>query len=81
MIEYLGIAGGGIDQTEDHADGGGLAGAVRSEKAEDVAAAHAEVKVVDRPQAAEVLGELVGGEDDGTVGARLVRRPSRLRAT
>ena len=49
---------------EQHADGGGLARAVRAEEAEQVALAHVEVDVVDGQQTAgEPLGELLGADD------------------
>ena len=45
----------GREQRGEHADGGGLAGAVRAEHAVDGAGLHAEVDAVDRAVVAEDL--------------------------
>ncbi len=58
----LDAAAGGGDQAEHHADGGGLAGAVRPQKADDLAAADFEAELVDRQAVAVALREVVGGE-------------------
>ena len=46
-------------QAAQHAEGGGLAGAVGPEQAEDLAAAHLEVDVVDGGEGAEFLDQLL----------------------
>ena len=50
---------GGSVETEDHPHRGGLAGAVRAEKAGDVPGTHREAKVIQSGNRAEALGELV----------------------
>ncbi len=50
-------AGGGADQAQHHSQRGRLAGAVRAEVAEDVAALDRQVDVVDRDDAPIALGE------------------------
>ena len=50
-------AAGGVDQAEQHPQGGGLAGAVRPEEAGDPAGLDVEAQVVDGDEAAEALGE------------------------
>ena len=40
--------GGGLEQTDDHLDGGGLPGAVRTEKAEYLAAVHIKTDIIHR---------------------------------
>ena len=45
-------------QTAQHAKRGGLAGAVGAEQAEDLAAVHLEVDVIDRGEGAEFLHQL-----------------------
>ncbi len=51
-------ARGRREQAAQHADGRGLAGAVRAEEAEDLALGHRERHAVDRGEGAEALGEL-----------------------
>ena len=62
------------DPRGQHADGRRLAGAVRAEQPEDLAAVDAQVEVLDRPEraaaAVEDLGQTVG-DDDVAVGAEL----------
>ena len=48
VAEHLDVAFCGIEQAEKEFDGCGLAGAVGPQKAEDFAAAHFKVDVVDR---------------------------------
>src|SRR5204862_742301 len=67
---YDGGARGGPQQSAQHADGGGLAGTVAAEEAEDLAGAHVERHVIDGHEVAEALREIA--DLDG-VGA--VRRP------
>ena len=52
-----GGAGGGGDEARKHAHGGGLAGAVGAEEAEDLALVEAEGDIVHRGEAAEPLGQ------------------------
>ena len=62
----LGAAAGGRQQAAQHAEGGGLAGAVRPQQAEDFAALHGEADVVDRDESAEAAHQVVhfdGGRD------------------
>ena len=54
----------GAQQTQQHPDGGGLAGAVGPQEAVDLAGCDLEVEVVERDHAPESLGE-GGGVDDG----------------
>ena len=62
-----GAALGRLHPGREHARGRGLAGAVRAQETEDLAAADAEVEVVDRAHAARVdLGEVLG--EDHLVG-------------
>ena len=56
-------AGGGREQAAEHADGGGLARAVRSEEAEDLAAPHGERNAGDGLERAEALLEVVHLDD------------------
>src|SRR5581483_12100298 len=51
-----GGAGGRVEQTAEHLDGGGLAGAVGAEEAEKLALAHLQVHVIHRRERAELLG-------------------------
>src|SRR6478735_11385535 len=60
----------------EHLQGGGLAGAVRAEHAEDLAAPDLEVDAVDRPEVVEGLDETSGR--DGQVGVRYSCHGSRL---
>ena len=62
VVEHLRVAAGGVDEAEDHADGGGLAAAVGAEEAEHVAPADGDVQVVDGAQPLEVFGQPVSGQ-------------------
>jgi hypothetical protein len=57
LAEHLDLAAGGVYEAEQHPDQGGLARAVRAEKAVPIAGPDLEVDVVDREHAAEPLGE------------------------
>jgi hypothetical protein len=46
VSEDEGVAGGWTEEVEENADGGGFAGAVESEKAEDLAGSDVEVQIV-----------------------------------
>jgi hypothetical protein len=67
------IAAGGIGETEDQADGRGLAGAIGAEEPEDIASTDREIETVDGTELLEILGEPVGGEDDAGLPARIQR--------
>ena len=54
----LPLPAAGPQDAAEHADGGGLAGPVRPEKAEDLAPAHLETDVVDGDEAAETAGQV-----------------------
>ncbi len=58
----LDAAAVGLDQAGDHVEHGGLAGAVRAEQADRLAAAHIERDALDHRAAAEALLDAVGGE-------------------
>jgi hypothetical protein len=64
------VAARGIEQAEQELDGGGFAGAIRTEQTEDFAAAHLEIHVVNgaglgaAPEILEDLGEAADGNDD-----------------
>ena len=64
LAEELDVAGGGMDEAQGHADGGGLAGAVGAEEAEDFAAVDGEVDAGDGADGAVVLTQLEGLKDD-----------------
>ena len=57
QAQHFDLAFGRRQQAAQHADGGGLARAVRAEEAVDVRARHGQVDVVDRDQRAEALGQ------------------------
>ena len=57
------LPGVGREQPADHADGRGLAGAVRAEEADDLAAVDREVDMVDHGPAAEALGQALDVDD------------------
>src|SRR5262249_25347416 len=64
------------DEAHQHADGGGLAGAVRTEEAEDAARRDGQVETVDGELSAAVaLGEAAGVDD---ARPRVLRHPRRL---
>ena len=54
----------GREQTAQHADGGGLAGAVRPEKAVDRAALHLHRQIAHHRAAVEVFGQALDIDDD-----------------
>ena len=60
LAEQLGRAFGRRQKAGQHLHGGGLAAAVRAEKAEDLALLDFEAHVIDRGEGAEALGEPVG---------------------
>ena len=47
-----------VDDSQQHSDGGGLAGSVRAEDAGDAALRHGKADVIDRPLAVEILGQV-----------------------
>src|ERR1700730_10987922 len=61
--EHLDPARRGPDQAERHPDGGGLAGAVRSEEPKDLSADDFEVEVLHRGAGAVRLGQIVRRQD------------------
>ncbi len=61
------------DRAGEHADGRGLAAAVRAEEPEDLASGDVEVDAVHGGEVAETLGEAAHG--DGDVGGREAGRP------
>ena len=67
--ENLNVAAGRIEQTEEQLDGGGLAGTIRPEESEDLAAADIEIHVVHgaglgaAPEILENLREATNGND------------------
>ena len=68
-------AGGGLEDTEDHVDGGGFSGAVGAEEAEDFVGTDLEGEAVDGGGWAVLFAEIGDGED-GHQG-----RGDRLRVT
>ena len=56
----LNVAGGRLDESEEHAHRGRLAGPVRAEKAENVAARHLHRELIDGEDFAVPLGERLG---------------------
>ena len=71
----LGVAARGVDEAQRQPDHRRLAGPVGPQKAEHVAGADRHVEAVDRTQAAELLGEGVGGKDGGAAVTVLPVRP------
>ncbi len=61
------LAGGGQQEAVQHADGGGLAGAVRPQEAEDFTLGHRKADAVHGPEFAEVPGQ-VPDLDGGALG-------------
>ena len=57
LPEEARVAGGGMDQPEQHPERGGLPGAVRAEQSADLALLDAEAEVVDREHALELFRE------------------------
>ncbi len=60
--QHLYRAGGGLHQAQQHADGGGLARAIRPEEAEDLSAADFEIDAIHSGEVAEAFGQ--GARDD-----------------
>ena len=60
-------------QADEHVDGGGLAGAVRTEKAKQLAAVHVEIQSLDRLHLAEPLAQ--AAHADGEPVVRVCRHP------
>ena len=85
--QHFDLACGRRQQAAQHADGGGLAGAVGPEEAVDVRARHVEVDVVDRDQGAEALGQAARADREVVSGVAHVasleldahRQPGRQR--
>ena len=75
---HLRVAARRVDQAEDEADDGRLAGAVGPEEAEDVALADLHVETVDRAQLPKCLVRRVGREDGGAAVAALLPGPRPL---
>ena len=61
--EHSGRAAGGTDEVEEEADGGGLAGAIGAEIAENAAGHDLHIKIDDTPLLTVVLGELLQLDD------------------
>ena len=59
------LAAGGLDEADDHFDGGGFAGAVGAEVAEDVAGGEGEADVFDGGDAAVGFGDVFEFEHGG----------------
>ena len=70
MAEHFDVALGRIQQSEQHLDGGGLAGTVRPEQTEHFAAPHFEIHIVHcarfgtAPKILEDFGQPADGDDD-----------------
>ena len=60
--EDLDVAGGGREQAGEHFDGGGFAGAVGAEEAEELARGDGEGDVIDGGEGAEAAGEVADGD-------------------
>ena len=72
MAHHMRFASSWFQQAAQHLEGGGLAGAVRAEQAEDFALLHLEADVVGGGELAEALGEVSARH--GNVGTQLNRR-------
>src|SRR5207253_9972021 len=59
---HPGAAAARSQQSDEHLDGGGLAGAVGAEEAEQLPGAHLQVQVFHRREAAVALGQEAGGQ-------------------
>jgi hypothetical protein len=66
--ENLDAAGGWRKQAGEHLDGGGFAGAVGAEEAEELAGGDGEVDILDGGEVAETAGEIGGGDRGDHVG-------------
>ncbi len=60
--ENLDGAGGGREEAGEHLDGGGFAGAVGAEEAEELAGGDGEIDVLNGGEIAETTGEACGGD-------------------
>src|SRR5699024_2755296 len=69
LPEHLGMAGGGPQQSEQDADRGGLAGAVRAEQAVHLTGGDGQVQPVQCADLAVVLDEVLDVDDGGHQGA------------
>ncbi len=74
------LAGVGAHQADDHVEAGRLAGAVRPEQADDLAAADGEVHVLDDLARAVAFLQAAGGQLLGLPGARAAGRGIGARA-
>jgi len=70
LAEQPDLAGVGGDQPEDHVQGGGLAGAVGTEQADDLARADPEADAVHGGDRPEALGDVADVEDRHTADSR-----------
>ena len=66
--ENLDAAGGRGEEAGEHLDGGGFAGAVGAEEAEELTGGDAEVDVLNGGEVAEAAGQVGGGDGRGHVG-------------
>ncbi len=71
-----GVAAGGVQNAEEHFDGGGFSGPVGAEEAEDFAGVDVEADVIDGGETAEIFGQFHDADDrfvfiDGEVGGFL----------
>ena len=60
--EKLDVARGGREQPGHHFDGGGFAGSIGSEEAEELTRSDVEGDVIDRGEGAEAAGEVADGD-------------------
>ena len=74
------LAAADLGEAEQHQDGGGLAGAIRPEQAENLARRDGKRHAVDRGRIAVVLGEAVRLDDGVVHGWVAHRRPNRVTA-
>src|SRR3546814_5100064 len=56
--DHMGLAPGRLEQAAQHLEGGGFAGAIGTEQAEDLALAYLEAHAVGGGEVAEALGEV-----------------------
>src|SRR5262249_48333986 len=70
-----GIARGRFEQTAQHAEGGGLAGTVRPEKAVDLSGAHLEADVIGRDEIAETARQIDCAHQCGRIACAARPRP------
>src|SRR5439155_19761737 len=62
--QHVGGSSGWSDYSEDHSDRRALAGSVRTEEADDLAASYLDVEAVDGGDRSESFDQLLGAEDD-----------------